>query len=172
MKDTDLREVARVVPDDDLLADIGSQDRVEVRKPWKWMPSGWTMRGLKTVSSSRSICSRESGMCGRNSSASHLLWGVCPVSLCAVRLYLLVRKARSPPCQAGSALRQMAWRSASAVVNAEGAPRLTAYLAIARSSCLGHDFDHLLGHANGLLSDYDKCQAYIADVHSAFRSGS
>jgi hypothetical protein len=24
----------------------------------------------------------------------------------------------------------------------------------------------------GLLPDYDKCQAYIADVHSAFRSGS
>jgi hypothetical protein len=26
--------------------------------------------------------------------------------------------------------------------------------------------------ATGLLPDYDKCQAYIADVHSAFRSGS
>ena len=26
--------------------------------------------------------------------------------------------------------------------------------------------------ATGLLADYDKCQAYIADVHSAFRSGS
>ena len=24
----------------------------------------------------------------------------------------------------------------------------------------------------GLLADYDKCRAYIADAHSAFRSGS
>src|SRR5260370_4234607 len=29
-----------------------------------------------------------------------------------------------------------------------------------------------LAQATGLLPDYDKCQAYIADVHSAFRSGS
>ncbi|MFI7295117.1 hypothetical protein [Streptomyces sp. NPDC050121] len=35
-------------------------------------------------------------------------------------------------CQAGSGLRQIAWRSASAVFSAEGAPRLTAYPAIAR----------------------------------------
>jgi hypothetical protein len=29
-----------------------------------------------------------------------------------------------------------------------------------------------LAQATGLLPDYDKCRAYIADVHSAFRSGS
>jgi hypothetical protein len=29
-----------------------------------------------------------------------------------------------------------------------------------------------LAQATGLLPDYDKCQAYIADVRSAFRSGS
>ena len=29
-----------------------------------------------------------------------------------------------------------------------------------------------LAQATGLLADYDKCQAYIADAHSAFRSGS
>jgi hypothetical protein len=29
-----------------------------------------------------------------------------------------------------------------------------------------------LARATGLLPDYDKCQAYIANVHSAFRSGS
>lgn len=31
---------------------------------------------------------------------------------------------------------------------------------------------YALAQATGLLPDYDKCQAYIADVHSAFRSGS
>jgi hypothetical protein len=30
----------------------------------------------------------------------------------------------------------------------------------------------MAAQATGLLPDYDKCQAYIADVHSAFRSGS
>ena len=34
------------------------------------------------------------------------------------------------------------------------------------------DVDAALAQATGLLPDYDKCQAYIADVHSAFRSGS
>jgi hypothetical protein len=29
-----------------------------------------------------------------------------------------------------------------------------------------------LAQATGLLLDYDKSQAYIADVHGAFRSGS
>jgi len=29
-----------------------------------------------------------------------------------------------------------------------------------------------LAYATGLLPGYDKCQAYIADVHSAFCSGS
>jgi hypothetical protein len=35
-------------------------------------------------------------------------------------------------CQPGSLLRQIAWRRARAVCNAEGASRLTAYPAIAR----------------------------------------
>ena len=29
-----------------------------------------------------------------------------------------------------------------------------------------------LAQATGLLPDYDRCRAYIADMHSAFRSGS
>ena len=32
--------------------------------------------------------------------------------------------------------------------------------------------DAVLAQATGLLPDYDKCQAYIADVHSAFHSES
>ena len=42
-------------------------------------------------------------------------------------------------------------------------------------SVLSVDVDNVdaaLAQATGLLPDYDKCQAYIADVHSAFRSGS
>ena len=41
-------------------------------------------------------------------------------------------------------------------------------------SMLSVDVDaaYALAQATGLLPDYDKCQAYIADVHSAFRSGS
>ncbi len=35
-------------------------------------------------------------------------------------------------CQSGYGLRQMAWRNASAVVRADGVPRLTAYPATAR----------------------------------------
>ena len=31
------------------------------------------------------------------------------------------------------------------------------------------DAAYALAQATGLLPDYDKCQAYIADVHSAFR---
>ncbi|HMI25347.1 MAG TPA: hypothetical protein VK594_12745 [Streptosporangiaceae bacterium] len=31
---------------------------------------------------------------------------------------------------------------------------------------------YALAQATGPLPDYDKCQAYIADVHSTFRSGS
>jgi hypothetical protein len=34
------------------------------------------------------------------------------------------------------------------------------------------DAAYALALATGLLRDCDKCQAYIADVHSAFRSGS
>jgi hypothetical protein len=34
------------------------------------------------------------------------------------------------------------------------------------------DAAYALAQATGLLPDYDKCQACIADVHSAFRSGS
>ena len=34
------------------------------------------------------------------------------------------------------------------------------------------DAAYALARATGLLPDYDKCQAYIANVHSAFRSGS
>jgi hypothetical protein len=34
------------------------------------------------------------------------------------------------------------------------------------------DAAYALVQATGLLLDYDKCRAYIADVHSAFRSGS
>jgi hypothetical protein len=34
------------------------------------------------------------------------------------------------------------------------------------------DAAYALAQATGLLPDYDKCQAYFADVHSAFRSGS
>jgi len=34
------------------------------------------------------------------------------------------------------------------------------------------DAAYALAQATGLLPDYDKCQAYIADVYSAFRSGS
>jgi len=34
------------------------------------------------------------------------------------------------------------------------------------------DAAYALAPATGLLADYDKCQAYIADAHSAFRSGS
>ncbi len=34
------------------------------------------------------------------------------------------------------------------------------------------DAAYALAQATGLLPDYDKCQAYIADGHSAFRSGS
>ena len=34
------------------------------------------------------------------------------------------------------------------------------------------DAAYTLARATGLLPVYDKCQAYIADVHSAFRSGS
>ena len=41
-------------------------------------------------------------------------------------------------------------------------------------SVLSVDVDaaYALAQATGVLPDYDKCQAYIADVHSAFRSGS
>jgi hypothetical protein len=41
-------------------------------------------------------------------------------------------------------------------------------------SVLSVDVDaaYALAQTTGLLPDYDKCQAYIADVHSAFRSGS
>ena len=41
-------------------------------------------------------------------------------------------------------------------------------------SVLSVDVDaaYALAQATGLLPDYDKCQADIADVHSAFRSGS
>ncbi len=41
-------------------------------------------------------------------------------------------------------------------------------------SVLSVDVDaaYALAQATGLLPDYDKCQAYIAGVHSAFRSGS
>ena len=41
-------------------------------------------------------------------------------------------------------------------------------------SVLSVDVDaaYALAQGTGLLPDYDKCQAYIADVHSAFRSGS
>ena len=42
-------------------------------------------------------------------------------------------------------------------------------------SVLSVDVDNVdaaLAQATGLLPDYDKCQAYIADVYSAFRSGS
>ena len=34
------------------------------------------------------------------------------------------------------------------------------------------DVAYALAQATGLLPDYDKCQAYIADVRSAVRSGS
>ena len=34
------------------------------------------------------------------------------------------------------------------------------------------DAAYALAQATGLLPDYDKCQAYIAGVHSALRSGS
>jgi hypothetical protein len=34
------------------------------------------------------------------------------------------------------------------------------------------DAAYTLAQATGLFPDCDKCQAYIADVHSAFRSGS
>jgi hypothetical protein len=34
------------------------------------------------------------------------------------------------------------------------------------------DAAYALAQATGLLPDYDKCQAYTADVYSAFRSGS
>jgi hypothetical protein len=34
------------------------------------------------------------------------------------------------------------------------------------------DAAYALAQATGLPPDYDKCRAYIADVHSAFRSGS
>jgi hypothetical protein len=34
------------------------------------------------------------------------------------------------------------------------------------------DAAYALARATGLLPDYGKCQAYIANVHSAFRSGS
>ena len=34
------------------------------------------------------------------------------------------------------------------------------------------DAAYALAQATGLLPDYDKCQAYLADMHSAFRSGS
>jgi hypothetical protein len=34
------------------------------------------------------------------------------------------------------------------------------------------DAAYALAQATGMLPDYDKCQACIADVHSAFRSGS
>ena len=34
------------------------------------------------------------------------------------------------------------------------------------------DAAYALAQATGLLTEYDKCRAYIADVHSAFRSGS
>jgi hypothetical protein len=34
------------------------------------------------------------------------------------------------------------------------------------------DAVYALAQATGPLPDYDKCQAYIADVHSTFRSGS
>ena len=34
------------------------------------------------------------------------------------------------------------------------------------------DAAYALARATGLLPDYDECQAYIADVHNAFRSGS
>ena len=41
-------------------------------------------------------------------------------------------------------------------------------------SVLSADVDaaYALAQATGLLPDHDKCQAYIADMHSAFRSGS
>ena len=41
-------------------------------------------------------------------------------------------------------------------------------------SVLSVDVDaaYALAQATGLFPDYNKCQAYIADVHSAFRSGS
>jgi hypothetical protein len=41
-------------------------------------------------------------------------------------------------------------------------------------SALSVDVDvaYALAQRTGLLPDYDKCRAYIADVHSAFRSGS
>ena len=41
-------------------------------------------------------------------------------------------------------------------------------------SVLSVDVDaaYALAQATGLLPDYDKCQTYIADVHSAFRSRS
>jgi hypothetical protein len=42
-------------------------------------------------------------------------------------------------------------------------------------SVLSVDVDNVdaaQAQATGLVPDYDKCQAYIADVHSAFHSGS
>jgi hypothetical protein len=44
----------------------------------------------------------------------------------------------------------------------------------AQVSLVSGDVDaaYVLAQATGLLLDYDKCQACIADVHSAFRSGS
>jgi hypothetical protein len=46
-----------------------------------------------------------------------------------------------------------------------------------KDSVLSVDVDdvdavYALAQTTGLLPDYDKCRACIADVHSAFRSGS
>ena len=51
-------------------------------------------------------------------------------------------------------------------------PCLTEHRACTIAYRIDADADYALAQTTGLLPDYDKCQAYIADVRTAFRSGS
>lgn len=82
------------------------------------------------------------------------------------------RRSRSAPQPAS-----LAPYSSSATVTKEIEPAEVVDATAHEDSVLSvdvHDIDaaYALAQAIRLLPDYDKCQAYIADVHSAFRSGS
>jgi hypothetical protein len=81
MEDADLAQIARVVTDDHVLADVGRKRQVEITEPKKCTPSRCTRRERASVSNSRSSCSSDSGSRGRNPSDSQRTCGAAPVSL-------------------------------------------------------------------------------------------
>jgi hypothetical protein len=92
------------------------------------------------------------------------------------RLAFIAGEGTLPSSSASKGLRPRLDRQLAVTANQAAQVSLVSGDAAAREdSVLSVDVDNVdaaLARATGLLPDYDKCQAYIADVHGAFRSGS